>query len=377
MPVAVVVGGQTGSEAKAKAAVHLARNFIKDRGLGVVSIRCGGPNAGHTVFLNGNKRVLRLIPSGVAIPGAALVIAPGAMVDVGLLVSEIDAIEGMGVPVRHRLIVDRATAIVDPDSLDQERLEGLGDRIGSTQTGTGATASRRCLRRTLEARQDETLIPYVRDTVEYVHMMMKAGWLVIVEGTQGFGLSLYHSGYHRYCTSKDTSAAAFISEAGISPRDVDDIVMVIRTYPIRVGGNSGPMNNEIDWETVRSRSGRPDPLVEMTSVTKKVRRVSEFDWDAFDRAVMVNKPTQIAIHGLDYLDYGDTGKTSLSSLSTKSIDFIRKVQRRSQVPVTMAFTGPHQDDAVDLPDGIHDSAIHYGVNWKLAVPVADESGVVR
>ena len=85
---------------------------------------------------------------------------------------------------------------------------------------------------------------------------LEAGQRIIIEGTQGFGLSLLHSKYYPFVTSRDTTAAAFVSEAGLSPLDVDDIVLVLRAFPIRVGGNSGPLPNEIDWDTVTSESGQ-------------------------------------------------------------------------------------------------------------------------
>ena len=91
---------------------------------------------------------------------------------------------------------------------------------------------------------------------------------VIIEGTQGFGLSVLHSPYYPKATSRDTTAAGFVSEAGLSPLDVDDIVLVIRAFPIRVPGNSGPspgrdrladLGREAGWERF--------PLTERTSVT--------------------------------------------------------------------------------------------------------------
>ena len=84
---------------------------------------------------------------------------------------------------------------------------------------------------------------------------LDAGERLVLEGTQGFGLSLVHSSYYPFVTSRDTTAAAFVSEAGFSPLDVDEIVLVIRAFPIRVGGNSGPLPNEIDWHTLSTESG--------------------------------------------------------------------------------------------------------------------------
>lgn len=105
----------------------------------------------------------------------------------------------------------------------------------------------------------------------------------MLEGTQGTGLSLYHGPYP-YVTSRDTTVAGCLADAGISPSRVRKVIMVCRTYPIRVespsGKTSGPMSREIDWKEVSRRSGVPESELreaEVTSTTKRKRRVSEFD----------------------------------------------------------------------------------------------------
>lgn len=355
MSVTVVVGGQYGSEAKAKAVVRHAQQGDKP----VTGIRCGGPNAGHTVHFQFSdfpkmaanaKYVLRLVPSTVAVPNAKLIICAGAMIDVDLLQKEIEEIEAMGVPVRGRLFVDANCVMVSPDLIKEEKEARLGEGIGSTQTGTGSTAAARAMRMAMRIGD----IPRSRlefwpvDTFPLIHESIANRENVIVEGTQGFGLSLYHSGHYPFCTSKDTTASAFIAEAGISPRDVTDIIMVVRTYPIRVGGNSGPMKDEISWPIIKDRCGSPMDLIEMTSVTKKVRRVGEWDWDLFHRAVAANKPTQLAVHGLDYLHWTNRGARSVEGLRQADRNWITQLEVSCGIPVTMAFTGPLQDDIITM-----------------------------
>ena len=77
---------------------------------------------------------------------------------------------------------------------------------------------------------------------------------VVIEGTQGFGLSLYHGGHYPKATSRDTTAGTFVGEAGLSPLDVDDVKMVIRTFPIRVAGDSGELPNETTWKAVAAEA---------------------------------------------------------------------------------------------------------------------------
>src|SRR5439155_8680830 len=107
---------------------------------------------------------------------------------------------------------------------------------------------------------------------------------ILLEGTQGTGLSLHH-GYYPYVTSRDTSVGGCLAEAGISPSHVRRIIMVCRTYPIRVqdppDGTSGPMSNEIDLKEISKRSGielKELEKIEITSTTHRKRRIAEFDW---------------------------------------------------------------------------------------------------
>jgi adenylosuccinate synthase len=103
-----------------------------------------------------------------------------------------------------------------------------------------------------------------------------------------------------FVTSRDTTAAGFLAETGLSPLDVDDIIMVIRAFPIRVAGNSGPLPNEIDWETISNHHGK-GTICERSSVTDKVRRVAVFDPEVVKMAIYANNPTQIVINHVDYL----------------------------------------------------------------------------
>ena len=152
------------------------------------------------------------------------------------------------------------------------------------------------------AKDDERLKPFVRPVVPYMRELLSKRERIIIEGTQGFGLSLLHTPYYPYATSRDTTAAAFVSEAGLSPMDVDDVVLVIRTYPIRVGGNSGPLPNETDWQSISEGSSQKFALQEFTSVTKTIRRVAKFDHEIVCNSIIVNNPSRIVLNHLDYID---------------------------------------------------------------------------
>jgi adenylosuccinate synthase len=339
MPVTVVVGGQYGSEGKGKLVSHLAS---VDGGRSAV-VRCGGPNAGHTADGAGGRALLRQLPSGAVVPGSRLFMAPGMQIDVDLLHEEISR---LGIDP-GRLRIDHQATLMSADDSGDERRRHLGERIASTLSGTGAAIARRVLREpdVRLAKHERSLAPYLDDVPRRVSELIAEGSSVIVEGTQGFGLSLYHGAFP-FVTGRDTTAAGFLAEAGISPMVVSDVVLVLRTYPIRVAGNSGPLD-EIGWDEVVRRSGYPTALAEYTTVTGRLRRVGEFDWDLAERAVMVNRPTSIALHGADYLDHSDLGVSRWHQLGERSKHFIDTLEQRLGVRVRYVFTGPDRDHIID------------------------------
>ena len=185
------------------------------------------------------------------------------------------------------------------------------------------------------------LAEMITDVSEEANTSLDCGKKVLVEGTQGFGLSLYHSDSYPKATSRDTTAAGFLSEVGLSPRLVTEIVLVFRTFPIRVAGEqAGPMKDEISWEILQRESGYPHPIQEMTTVTKKLRRVARFDWELASQASVVNRPTKIAVNGLDYFDYRNKDVLCLGDLAGSARDFLRRIERELEVPVTFWGTGP-------------------------------------
>ncbi|HTF72339.1 MAG TPA: hypothetical protein VK638_57700, partial [Edaphobacter sp.] len=146
-----------------------------------------------------------------------------------------------------------------------------------------------------------------------------------------------------------------------------DIILVLRTFPIRVAGNSGPLEEELTWTELRQISGYPHEIAETTTVTGRLRRVARFSFDVVERAVRVNRPTHLAIHGLDYLTYQDFGKTSFESLSKLSRAFIDSVEGRLNVPATFLFTGPANESIIDRRLQVAESAeIHCGHHRRTA-----------
>jgi adenylosuccinate synthase len=343
--VDVVVGGQFGSEGKGHICSYLAPEYE-------LLVRVGGPNAGHTVKKSdGGTYVHHQLPSGTLTnPRAHLLIAAGAVVNADKLLAEIGECE----VEPNRLAIDGQVVVIRQADIDGEA--GLQARIGSTKQGVGSATARRIMERggdvTL-ARDVPELAAYVRPTGEVLERAMAQERPILLEGTQGAGLSLYHGPYP-YVTSRDTNAAGALAEAGISPLRVRRIVMVVRTHPIRVaspaGATSGPMTNEIDWTDVGGRSGL-DPEVlralEKTSTTRRDRRVGEFDWALLRRASLLNAPSDIALTFADYLDKRNEGARRFDQLTNATLRFIEEIEDVAAAPVSLLPTRFHQRSIID------------------------------
>lgn len=317
MPITVVVGGQYGSEGKGKIAHYLA----SARNAAAV-VRVGGPNSGHTVVTtDGLVHKFRHLPTAAVLPQTKCVLAAGSYIDVDRLLLEIKTTRLSS----DRLIIDPEASIVTQDHMRAESGSHLRARIGSTLSGTGAAVLHRVSRagNVRLAKHEPQLAPYLGCVRELLCDLLGEGQRIVIEGTQGYGLSLYHGVEYPYATSRDTTASGCLSEVGLSPLDVDEVALVIRTFPIRVSGSSGPLPEEIDWETVTRLSGSPKPIVEYTTVTKLQRRVARFHPDVVRSAIGANRPTLLFMNHIDYIDWTVRGE---GVLSNKIWDFICDVE---------------------------------------------------
>lgn len=190
------------------------------------------------------------------------------------------------------------------------------------------------------------LKPWVRDTREILDDAFQHRELVFVEGTQGTGLSVYH-GEYPHVTSRDTSVAGCLSEAGIAPTRLRKSIMVVRSYPIRVqnpdekGYQSGPMGKEIRWKDVADRSEIPLSELrqhEKTSTTQRKRRVAEFNWWLLRRSASINGPTDIALSFADYIHITNRQARRFDQLTQATINFIEEVERVTAAPVSLIST---------------------------------------
>ena len=339
MSITVVVGGQFGSEGKGKICAHLAMTDNVD-----YMVRCGGPNAGHTVDVRGQRYQLRQVPAGFINPDTRLLMAAGALIDPDVFLREVE-ICGLD---PERIGIDGNAGVIEPVDLSNEKALELSERLGSTTTGVGSAVSRRVLRDAdfRLAKDHPALTPFITSVRDELASAVREDKSIVVEGTQGFGLSLYHAEEWPYRTSRDTTAHSFLGEVGIGARDYE-VIMAIRTYPIRVAGNSGSLPDEITWADVQRESGYPHPIAEYTTTTKRLRRVARFDWSVVDQAVAANAATQVALHGADYLAYANYGATDWSSLTYDTCQFIDRVETRLGIPVTLIGTGPTNEHIID------------------------------
>lgn len=343
----VVVGGQFGSEAKGHVAADLARREINE-GRRVTAVRVAGPNAGHTAYdRKGVAWALRCIPvMAVVDPDIKLVLAAGSEIDLDVLRDEMVALAAGGHAVANRLWIDDQATVLTQSHIVEETQSHMHELLGSTGKGVGAARADRLMRRAqtwgeLPSSRRNGLAAW--DTAAEIHDDLAGGNTVIIEGTQGYGLGL-HAGYYPYCTSSDCRAIDFCAMAGVNPWDpvVDrfEAWVVCRTMPIRVAGNSGPLNNETTWEFLEKHSGghiKP----ERTTVTKKIRRIGGWDMDLAQAAVRANggPPTvKLAITFLDYVDPTLADTTDISDLAN---EVLLDIENELGCPVDYISTGPN------------------------------------
>jgi adenylosuccinate synthase len=343
--VDVLVGGQYGSEGKGQIAAYLSSEYD-------FLVRVGGPNAGHTVYQEPSPYTFHHLPSGTVDSPAHLILGPGAVIYPPTLLKEIADCH----VDYNRLSIDPQAMIITEEDMKKE--ESLRETIGSTQKGVGWATARKITERLPEktylAHNVTDLKPFVRETCPILEEAFRDHCHVLLEGTQGTGLSIHH-GTYPYVTSRDTTVAGCLAEAGISPSRVRRVIMVCRAYPIRVespgsGKTSGPLSQEITWKEIHQRSGIPyDELLrcERTSTTNRSRRVGEFDWVLLRKAASLNAPTDVALTFVDYLTIENRNARRFEQLNEETIRFIEEVERVAAAPVSLISTRFHSRSIVD------------------------------
>ncbi len=330
MTCTVVVGGAFGDEGKGKII-----SYISLRKNPKIAVRGGvGPNAGHTVVANGKTLKLRMLPSAVVNPRVLLMIGAGVLVDPKVLVKEIAETESS-----KRTRVDKNCALIEDAHVEQDKQGHLREKIATTGTGTGPANAARVLREARLASEEPLLKDYLANVSLEVNDALDAGEDVLVEGTQGTLLSLYH-GTYPYVTSKDVSASGICSDVGIGPRRVDDVLVVFKSYFTRVG--AGPLEGELGSEETVKRGWQ-----EYGSVTGRLRRAAPFNFDLARWSARLNSASQIALTKLDAVFPEISKSRRFEELSRSSKEFVERVERELKVPVAYIGTGPDAEDIID------------------------------
>ncbi|MGZ5550917.1 MAG: adenylosuccinate synthetase [Nitrososphaeraceae archaeon] len=332
MPCNIVVGGFFGDEGKGKIVAYLVKKDIIS-----LAARGGvGPNAGHTFNLNGQTFKVRMLPSAAFNVNTKLAIGAGVLVDPKILLNEISTFHA-----HDRTFVDPHCGIIKEDHILQDSTESfLKDKIGTTGTGTGPANSDRALRKLSLAMDCSEIKNYLNDVSCMIQSDLDKKNNVLLEGTQGTYLSLYHGGYP-FVTSKDVTASSVCADVGIGPKYIDEVLVVFKSYVTRVGG--GPLENELGKEETRKRG-----WLEYGSVTGRERRSSPFNIELAKRAIRLNGGTSFALTKLDVLFPECAGVTDYSKLSLPSKRFVEEIEAELGLKAELIGTGAEVDAVIDL-----------------------------
>ena len=331
MPSTVVVGGFFGDEGKGKIISYLSK---KDNPS--IVVRGGaGPNAGHTIKDGSTTYKVRMLPSGFLNKSAKVMIGPGVVVNPDVFFKEIQEYGVSG-----RAFLDKHCGIIEQNHLDQDSKGRLKEKIGSTGSGTGPANAERAMRTLKMANEIESLSSYIVDVPDEINSALMNNENVLVEGTQGTHLSLWH-GTYPFVTSKDVTAPGICADVGLGPKNVDEVMVVFKAYLTRVG--TGPMSGELDAKETEEKG-----WAEFGTVTGRPRRAAEFDFELAQRAIMLSSATQLAITKLDVRFPECAGVKSFSDLSDEAKSFIKNIEDKLQVRVMLIGTGPLVDDIIDI-----------------------------
>jgi adenylosuccinate synthase len=323
-----ILGAQWGDEGKGKIVDLLTPHFS------LVARYQGGHNAGHTVYVNGAKFILRLIPSGILHPRIRCVIGNGVVIDPQALFAEVDELTRHGIDVANRIVISDKAHLILPYHRDLDLLSEArrGERkIGTTSRGIGPAyedkvarrgirvcdlADPRGLRDNVTARnrlvQDSTMdwkpvfdqlcayaermLPWIADVSVLLAESMRAGRTILFEGAQGTLLDVDH-GTYPYVTSSNASIGGVCTGLGIPPKAIGRVIGVAKAYATRVG--EGPFPTELSGEMGRRlREGGS----EYGAVTGRPRRCGWYDAVAVRYATRLNGLDGLALTKLDVLD---------------------------------------------------------------------------
>ena len=334
-----VVDGQFGSTGKGLAVGVLAEVF-SDRMIDVTT--SAGPNSGHTSYFGDEPHVLTQLPTfavqrALRSPTRAVT----AVMNAGSVIVPEKLIEEVSRYPNLQVVVHPAAAIVTQDALTVERT--LKDSIGSTGKGTGAALSMKILRQPgAIAHHNTKKLRHAQISVIPTSYLGEVHVPILVEVSQGYSLGI-NQGFYPFCTSRECTIGQGLIDAEIHPQHYRDCMMVVRSYPIRVGGNSGPGyddQKEIGW-------GDLGVTPERTTVTNKERRVFTWSDQQYRAALRANRPGIVFVNFLNYFKSEGDWR---GFVGTKVERVYKEVMGRSPKAILLGF-GPRNED-IRVWDGI-------------------------
>ena len=249
----------------------------------LIVVRGGaGPNAGHTIKDGDKTFKVRMLPSGFLNKNSRVMIGPGVVVNPDVFLKEINDFGTDG-----RSFLDNNCGIIEQHHLDADSKGRLKEKIGSTGSGTGPANAERAMRTLKLAKEIESLQKYLVDVPLEINSALDRNENVLIEGTQGTHLSLWH-GTYPFVTTKDVTASGICADVGVGPKRIDDVIVVFKSYLTRVG--TGPMAGELSAEETSQKGWE-----EFGTVTGRLRRAAEFDFELASRAIMLSSANQISI----------------------------------------------------------------------------------
>ncbi len=332
MSVDIVVGGFWGDEGKGKIISHL----VNKRQATIVARGGVGPNAGHTIVVDGVEYKLRMIPSGIGGKNVQkLLIGPGVLVNPDVFLDEVEKTEMKG-----KTFVDHQCGIIEESHRKIDTTDPhLVKKVGTTGSGSGPANEERVRRKLKLAKEIPKLKPFLTDVPGEIHRGLANKESILLEGTQATYLSLFH-GTYPFVTTKDVTASSICADVGIGPTVVTDVTLVLKAYVTRVG--EGLLPGELTEEETIKRG-----WTEYGTVTKRLRRAAPFNAELAKRSIQLNSATKIALTKLDILFPTDQGKTSFDDLSEEAKLWISDREKEIDMRFTFIGTGPADIEIID------------------------------
>lgn len=329
----VLCDGQFGSTGKGLAAGYLASLNRSD-----LAVTNASANAGHTTVIGQRKFVTFHLPTFGVLQDIPIYLDAGAIINPAKLLEEI---ETLGVNPARIKIHPRAAVITDAMIKAESQNDSQTTKLASTRKGVGTALSEKVMRRSPLAAGTPELAPFIG--VYDLNGELDRGRRVTVEVPQGFSLSLNAGLSYPYCTSRDCTVGQGLSDAGIHPRFLGKTMMVARTFPIRVGnivedgktlGTSGPCYHDQEEVTFDSLGQTP----EVTTVTKRVRRIFTWSNRQYHEACRMNQPDFVLLTFCDYLHT----RTELKNIVSDAIFYGK--------PITHFSNGPDVSNVIERRD---------------------------